>query len=261
VLIALIVAAILAVAVVGSDADALNDGQGHPPEERSDPPTHPPVDRPADCMEEGMVCYAPPERPPVTDRCMPEEPPSDGPVIVFDASGIPAHAPEKIKGFADAVEKREKMDERHGSFFIYDPSSKDTHDDALSKALEAMGFHVISDLHELDNRFVVVKLSWDNFRDSHALYKILQSLEAEMTELGNLIYNMIVELDSCSNDDKSAALTREDEVLMLDTLVSDEEDDEDSGSDETFYVVLAAPSAVETYLSSHGFDGGAIILQ
>jgi len=261
--IAAIVAVVLAVAVVAVEADALNDEQDRPPMMMDCPPPHPPEDRPP-CMEKEMTSYAPPECPPTPDGCMKEEPPADGPVIVFDASGIPAHSPDKIKGYADAMEKREKMNdekEPKGFFIIFDPSSKDDQNHALSEALEAVGFQVISDLQEMDGPYTMVELSPDNIKDSRMLYRILLSTDENYTELLNLIHKMIMDLENYANDDKSAALSREDEEPSLEPAdsVTDEEDDSDSG--ETVYVVLAAPSAVETYLCLHVFDGGAVISQ
>ncbi len=253
-----IVTAILAVALAAAECDALNDRQGHPPmDERADPQTyHPPMDQPAP-EDDGMFYYAPPEHPPAKDGDMKEEPPDDGPVIVFDASGIPVHSPEKIRGFADAMDKKDHMDDKNHSFVIFDPNAKENHDNALFKALEAMGFQVISDIHELDEPYCLLEVSSDLGNDSKVLYRFLQYVNAEDTDLYNLIYRMIQDMENCSSDEKSASLSREDEELMPEALDSESEDEDDSDSSETVYVVLAAPSAVETYLCSHAFDGGA----
>ncbi len=252
-----IVAAVIAVALAACECDALDYKQGHDQfGEKMDPYHHPPMDQSAPEMD-GTFCFESPEHPPAKGDDMKEEPPADGPVVVFDASGIPAHAPDKIGGYADAMDKKERMDDKRHSFVIFDPSMKDEHDDALFKALEAIGFQLISDFQELDGEYSLLKVTADAKDDSKLLYRFLQYVDADDTDLSNLIYDMIQGLENCSMDERCASLSREDEELMPESLDSEPEDEDDSNSSETVYVVLAAPSAVETYLCSHAFDGGA----
>lgn len=251
------VIAILAVALTAAECDAMDDMQGLPPlEERTAPPPCPPMD-PSNLKDNGMSYHAPPELPPAKNGDMRECPPENGPVIVFDASGIPAHAPDKIKGFADAMDKKEKIDDKKHSFMIYDPSVKESSDKALFKALEAMGLQVISDIHELDEPYCLMEVTNDIGTDIGILQRFIQYVGAEDASLCNLINKMIQEMEKCTSDIRNTSLSREDEEPVLETLNSEPEEKEDSEGSETVYVVLTAPSAVETYLCSHVFDGGA----
>ncbi len=259
---ALIVAAILAVAMFAVDTDALDDMQGHqPPAERDGPSLHPPEDR--FMTEERLAADdrfpgPPPEDLSSTPK---EEPPPDGPVIVFDASGIPAHAPAKlVKEMAGVLEKRDSFD-HEATVMVFDPHGAEHPDDALSKALKAMGLVFVTDLQELDVPYVVSKLPSDGNVKSSTLHKILQFLDANESSLYNLIYSMITEMDDHSTCDRMASLVREDEEMTLVPSLPDTESDDDSDSSETVYVVLAAPSTAETYLCTHAFDGGAFTSQ
>ena len=250
---AIIVVAVLALAMAAMECDASDDRKNYGPMEQGNPLGNPPADN---FQTMGNRVSEPLGHPPALDNGKPKEPAHDGPAIVFDASGISLHEPDRIRGFADALEKKERMDDENHSFAILDPSADANRGDALLKTLESMGFQVVSSVQEIGGQYSLLEISADVDASSAALYRFLQYMDSSEAELCDLIYSMIREMEGRSSDERSASPSREDESLVPDVPDSSAEGEDDGDESETVYVDLMRPSAVDVYLRAQVFDGG-----
>ena len=226
---AVAVISVLAVAMAASDSDAFGPC---PPE---------PFDGFAPHMD-------------ADDRPAGEGPhPGEPPVVVFDASGRPAHSPERmLRDYMGFFSEKRALEGEGRPFLILDPEVASDPRDALSAALEkVMGCDVVADLSGMDGE-VEMRAPSAGASDLRFLLELLPCLE-EDSSLRDLVLSMISELEGFSAQFGTAPYREA-------TYVSEPPSDSSEEDCETFYDVMAAPSAVETYLRAHVFDGGAIDL-
>ena len=226
---AVAVISVLAVAMAASDSDAFGPC---PPEPFEDFPHHEAADgRPAD---EGPR-------------------PGEPPVVVFDASGRPAHSPERmLRDYMGFFSEKRALEGEGRPFLILDPEVASDPRGALSTALKnVMGCDVVADLSGMDGE-VELRAPPAGASGLGFLQELLPYLE-EDSSLRDLVLSMISELEGFSAQSGTAPCREA-------PYVSEPPSDSSEEDCETFYDVMAAPSAVETYLRTHVFDGGAIDL-
>ena len=226
---AIAVISVLAVAMVASDSDALGPC---PPEPFEDLAPHAEFDGRPD--GEGPR-------------------PGEPPVVVFDASGRPAHSPERmLRDYMGFFSEKRALEGEGRPFLILDPEIASDHHGALSAALESvMGCDVVADLGGMDGE-VEMRPPSPGASDLGFLLELLPYLE-EDSGLKDLVLSMISELEGFSVQFGTAPYREVD-------YVSEPPSDSSEEDCETVYDVMAAPSAVETYIRAHVFDGGAIDL-